>query len=138
MRVRSCFVITALAIAVCLPTVGCDSGPHEAPLTTVSGTVTLDGSPMADGEITFVEPAKGAVDTIKVTNGTFEGKAQPGEKRVEIRAYRPGKPNTAMYGPDAKAEMENYIPSKFNTDSKLKTTIAPEGAKDLKFDAASK
>jgi len=93
---------------------------------------------MAEGEITFAEPAKGAADMIKIVNGRFEGQAQPGDKKVEIRAFRPGTPNMAMYGPDARAELENYIPAKYNTNTTLKATIGEDGTKDLKFDATSR
>jgi len=117
---------------------GCDDGVAEPKLTKVSGTVSLDGAPMKEGEITFSEPAKGAVDTIKVVDGKFEGQVQPGEKRVEIRAYRPGTPNTAMYGPDAKASPENYIPAKYNSESTIKASISEDGASGLEFTAATK
>ena len=126
------------AVALGLGLAGCNDDPAEPKLTTVSGTVTLDGAPMKEGEITFAEPAKGAVDTIKVVDGKFEGQVQPGQKRVEIRAYRPGTPNTAMYGPDAKASPENYIPAKYNTDSTMTATIADDGATGLEFAAQSK
>lgn len=127
-----CFSVGLVLLA------GCDSGPPAPKLTKVSGTVTLDGSPMAEGEVTFAEPAKGAYDSIKVIDGKFEGPVQPGKKRVEVRAYRPGKPNTEMYGPDAKAEPENYIPAKYNNESTMTAEIPESGASDLKYDVTSK
>lgn len=129
---RACLIIAVVS------TIGCDTGPPQAKLVPVSGTVNLDGAPLAEGKITFAEPSKGAADIISITNGKFEGQTQPGDKKVEIRAYRPGTPNTAMYGPDAKAEMENYIPAKYNTNSNLKANVTEEGTKDLKFDVTSK
>ena len=138
MRATKAYLPLAFALLSCLALAGCDSGPPVKEMTTVSGTVQLDGQPMKEGEVTFSEPAKGAVDTVKVVDGKFEGQIQPGEKRVEIRAYRPGTPNTAMYGPDAKAEPENYIPAQYNTNSTVKETIGPEGKTDLKYEAKSK
>ena len=138
MLAKNASLVVALVTFACLGLTGCDSGPPAPTLTTVSGTVQLDGQPMTEGEITFSEPAKGAVDTIKVVGGKFEGKVQPGQKRVEIRAYRPGTPNTAMYGPDAKAEPENYIPAKYNSESTMTATIPEDGAKDLAYEAKSK
>jgi hypothetical protein len=138
MQNRFSFATGIGLLSACLLLVGCNDGPPAPKLTQVSGTVMLDGAPMAEGEITFSEPAKGAIDTIKVIDGRFEGKTQPGEKRVEIRAYRLGKPNTAMYGPDAKAEKENYIPAQYNSESTLTATIPEDGASGLTFEAKSK
>src|SRR3954447_18796867 len=68
---------------------GCENKPK--PLG-VSGTVMLDGKPLPDGSIALLGEAGGAPDTFTIKEGKFEGQAIPGKKRVEIRAFRPGKP----------------------------------------------
>ena len=121
--------------------IGCgpgQSGPTVAVLGEVSGTVTLDGQPMPEGEISFSAPGKGP-SIITIKDGKFTGKVGEGEKRVEIRMYRPGKPIMMGDQPSpTPPEPENYLPAKWNADSKLTATITAAGAKDLKFEVTSK
>ena len=67
---------------------GCGGGPPEPKRYPVSGTVNRDGMPLAEGTIIFRSPAEGAIDSLEIKAGKFEGKAQAGERRVEINAYR--------------------------------------------------
>ena len=119
---------------------GCNgqSGPKVATLCDVSGTVDLDGQPMADGEISFSKPGAGPT-IIAVKDGKFAGKTSAGEKRVEIRKYIPGKPimmgdKPSLTPPDP----ENILPAKYNAESKLTATIPDAGKNDLKFEVTSK
>jgi hypothetical protein len=119
---------------------GCTGDVAKKPTATapVAGTVQLDGKPMdeAQGEITFAMTGEAPVN-IPIKAGKFEGTAPVGDGRVEIRAYRAGKPmmmNGTAVGEPVK---ENYIPPKFNSDSTMMAKIATGGTKDLKFDVTS-
>ena len=114
------------------------SGPPVAVLCDVAGTVTLDGTPMPDGEIAF-SVIGGGPSVIPIKDGAFSGKVSAGEKRVEIRKYVPGKP--VMMGDQPSPTPpppENILPAKYNSESTLKATIAAAGTKDLKFEVTSK
>ena len=62
---------------------GC--GPAEKPSGTVSGTVNLDGQPVAAGEITFISSDGGSASGA-ITNGQFklEGSLPVGEYGIGI------------------------------------------------------
>jgi len=77
---------SALGLACLLLLVGC--GPAAPKLYPVSGTVTLDGQPLADGKIYFRTVENGQVDTLPVTAGKFSGQVLAGPRRVEIVAYK--------------------------------------------------
>jgi hypothetical protein len=104
----------------------------------VSGTVTLDKKPLKEGEIAYVDKKGSVPVTMTITEGSYKGKARPGEYRVEIRAYKVGK--KLEPGPGVgKGEhaRENYLPERFNTKSQLKTEVKAEGANQAKFEVTS-
>jgi hypothetical protein len=136
MRSVGCGVCAALVLALA----GCgSSGPQEPPPTVVSGTVLLDGKPVPKGSITF---AANGSQTLEITDGKFEGKVTPGEKRVEVRAFQ-GKtepPPGHQKGMPFEAEPKNILPARytgFNTP--LKATVSPSGElTPNKFEVQSK
>src|SRR5437762_2219141 len=78
----------------------------------VTGVVTLDGKPIAKaGEIlfTFGDGAPPGHSTIH--DGAFTLKTRAGKQRVEIFAFRPGKPIPGQPPPAP----ENYIPARYNS-----------------------
>lgn len=133
---RICLLTVMLAMTL-LPGLGCgdSSGPERA---SVAGAVTLDGTPVEHGSISFIPngqtvgPTAGAVikkgrySTAKATGPVL------GSYRVEITAHRPGKMvdvagiDNAATGPSAAGavqEMEMYIPVHYNKESTLTATI---------------
>jgi hypothetical protein len=114
--------------------IGCAKGPS-----TVSGTVTLDGQPVATGAITFVKdglPQGGAV----ITGGSFQAQVAPGTYRLELSGSKVTGKRTQK-GFDGKDETiettEELFPEKFNTQSILTEEIKP-GENALKLDLQSK
>lgn len=122
-------------LAAGLAVVGCSGGPVEAPRYKVSGTVTLDGAPLSEGKVHFVSPESGALDSVDVKEGKFEGQAQAGERRVEI--YSPRIEVIDKDGMKSEAQTE-LIPSEYNKESKLTASVSASGPNDFTFDAKSK
>jgi hypothetical protein len=114
----------ALALCICF---GCDGGPRTY---TVSGKVTLDGEAIPVGHILFI-PEDRALRTEggPIRNGDYSFQARAGRKRVEITASRqdPNAP-TAM-GPT----YVDYIPQKYNVQSKLKVEVSADRKNEFDF-----
>lgn len=112
---------------------GC-SGSSGVPVT---GSVNFEGQPVEQGAISFVDsnqkaPSEGAT----IVNGKFETVVTPGQKRVEIRASRPVKPN--KNDPNTAGMREDFIPAKFNSASTLMAEISAEKENKLQFDLTAK
>jgi hypothetical protein len=120
----------ALAVAV-----GCNSGPG---VYDVTGTVSLDGVPIEDGEIVFVAADNGtAPGAARIERGAFALKLPAGKKKVKIAASRkvPGK---GAMGDDF--VYQSYVPAQFNEQTTLEAEVAPGGANrfDFKLDTKAK
>jgi hypothetical protein len=71
---------------------GCGGGGEGA---TVSGTVTLDGTPIEDGSISFSPEGEGSSAGTKIVKGKYSAKnVTTGKNRVHIDAAVPGKKPT--------------------------------------------
>lgn len=122
---------------ILLLVVGC--GPRELVPVPVHGTVTLDGKPLPDGQISFITPGQ-VPKSLPIENGRFTGEVKPGEKRIEIAAYRP-----ARAAPDVPASMrplieagkENYLPSRYHSNSTLTETVRETGDNAFQFTLTS-
>jgi hypothetical protein len=119
--------------ALCLGLVGCGSGEGQpvAKRVKVQGMVTLDGAPLAAGSIGFIAP--GETDPAEIVDGKFTAEVREGEKRVEIRAYKNGAPDTLNPGTFMQ---ENFLPARYNDQSELKANITPQPT-ELKFELRS-
>jgi hypothetical protein len=119
-------VATALLVSL----VGCSgfTAPKTLPVT---GSVTWNGAPLADGDILFVPSDPGQVPTSgKIVDGTFEMDARPGSNKVEIRASRPGKFEPAM----GSTALVPFIPANYNRKSTLKAEVGPDLPNQFTFD----
>ncbi|MFG0261190.1 MAG: hypothetical protein ACF788_02225 [Novipirellula sp. JB048] len=111
-----------------LTLVGCGSGdPLDRAL--VEGTVTVDGAPLAIGDITFIDDDPSVqADNMKVVDGAFSGRAIPGTKKVQIRGYEVVTPDLPADSPEAGTTYKKQIlPAKFNDQSDLVETIPAAG-----------
>jgi hypothetical protein len=123
----------ASVIAAAILAVGCDAGPN---LRGVSGSVTLDGAPVADGSIEFtpVEGTKGQIAGAAIKEGRYavpehHGVLIGGTYKVAIVSMR--KTGRAVEGFTDGAgrplpEFENYIPAKYNDETELEITISDD------------
>ena len=134
MRVCGVFGYT---LCVALFVAGCTGDRKEEKTTQVSGTVDLDGRPLAAGDVTLVGDPGTVADVLPVKDGAFEGKAKLGKKKVEIRAYKSEKPPPSATGGVTESRV-NYIPDRFNTNSALTAEVTDGGISPNKFVVLSK
>ncbi|MEW4453222.1 hypothetical protein AB1L30_11140 [Bremerella sp. JC817] len=116
-------------------TLGCQPQRQNATKFPVQGTVTLDEKPMPKGIIYFKTIATGSVDAMDIVDGKFSGEAEPGERRVEISAFRPVPSATPGMGEGE----ENFIPAKYNAKSTLSADVTTDKQiNDFQFAVTSK
>jgi hypothetical protein len=135
--------------AAVLTVPGCWGSGDDAPRESVSGTVTLDGKPLASGAIRFFpapnNPSGFSIpggDTIR--NGKFSISRDvglvPGTYRVSIFSgdASVGRPKAYVapgrFAPVAK----EMIPFKYNAQSTLTADVPKGGLSDLRFELQSK
>lgn len=128
-------VLALLSLIICTALSGCSKGRPEPKRVPVTGTVTLDGKPMAEGTIYFKTIGLGSVDRMDIKEGKFEGMAEVGQRRVEINQIKSGPPIRTPLGD--LPNVTNKIPSKYNTQSTLTATVTDEGPNEFKFEATS-
>lgn len=126
--------ICLAAIATVLQ-IGCGENGPAAPKTyLVSGTVTLDGKPLADGAI-VLDPEDGQSIAAQgaIKDGTFSFESPVGPKIVRISASK-------VTGEKDQYDQPVSVPlvaDEFNTQSTLKTEVKAVENKDLKFEVKS-
>jgi hypothetical protein len=121
----------------CLAMIGCGQGGRPEPKRfPVSGTVTFNGKPLATGYVYFKTTNTGAIDGIEIKDGRFTGKAEAGEKRVEVNSFDPPAPPPSAT--PAVIRPKNIIPPRYNSDSKLTEKVTPEGPNEYQFDLSSR
>jgi len=116
--------------------VGCGDSPE--PTYTVTGTVTLDGTPLPSGEILFQSdedlkagrpPAVG-----KVENGKYEVKATVGKHKVEISSRK----ETGPKDETGVAPATETIPAKYNEKTELTADVKANDSNKFDFPLKSK
>jgi hypothetical protein len=128
--------LTLLALA----TAGCNSSSRQG----IEGTVKFDGTPLADGLISFLPQAGTAGPTAgsRITQGAYHiDRAKsllPGSYRVEISGWRKtGGKKKDMFGREVD-ETEQIVPSRYNKDSELTVDVADDRSTQFDFDLSSK
>jgi hypothetical protein len=118
-----------LLVAVVLA--GCDSTstPNTAP---VRGKVTLDGVPLANGEIKFGDGAGEVPMILAIKDGSYEGLALVGTQRVEIHSYT--EPVTGSKKGSFDTSRQNIIPVQYNAASTLVSEVTEAGPNEFNFD----
>ena len=135
---RSNPVRGSLFAALFVIVAGCSSGGDAEPVT---GTVTFDGAPLADGRITF-EPAgqQGSGGGAVIADGSYSVPGGdvgllPGSYRVSISAVGGGSSADDAPGAGGPAAMgSELIPAKYNTDSELTAEVTADGDNTFDFD----
>ena len=132
------FLSLAAASLLLAGFVGCgsDDGPDVPATHKVTGTVTLDGKPLAKGNISFESEADtkvGISATGEISDGKFEVLATVGKKKVKIRAPK------EVGEPDATGMRNTVetIPPKYNEKTTLEFEVK-EGENKQDFALKSK
>jgi hypothetical protein len=120
---------------------GCaKSGRPEPPRYPVSGTVTLDGTPLEDGAILFLSPELGLIDRVPIQQGRFQGAAAAGKRRVEFSIVREmpftGVPMPGIPAP--KTVPTQILPARYHAESTLSADVVPGGPNAFTFELTSK
>lgn len=119
-------------LLACLVASGCSDGKSS-----VTGSVTLDGHPIASGAITFVrQGSELAREGAVITDGAFHATLAPGNYKLEVNAQKlVGKRKQKGFdGKDEEVEItEEAVPPRYNIQSELLQEIKP-GASTLKLD----
>ena len=127
-------LVVLLGVGIACGLAGC---AEPEPSFEVSGQVTLDGQPLAEGEIYFITAGM-PPEIMPIKDGRFAGKVQAGQRRVEVYAYRQAKlPPTATVESSTSAR-ENFIPERYNSASALKEEVKKPGPNRFQFDLKSK
>ena len=136
-----CLAAAMVALAGCGGSI--DGLPREA----VSGTVTLDGQPLAAGAIQFFPETKAGGVAVSggspVEDGEFSITRDyglvPGSYKVAINAAEPESPDKRTKGHSRKgAPIEDIIPARYNSQTTLTAEIERGGSNRLKFELLSK
>ena len=114
------------ALCVLIGPIGCGTKS----VSSVHGNVTLDGEPVAAGNIAFLPPGgSGSRASAAIEQGAYKISASdnlaPGSYRVEISWHKPTGRKIASADPGMMIdETREAVPAKFNTDSKLMVEVA--------------
>jgi hypothetical protein len=120
--------IVAVALAACSLACGCSPATS-----TVTGNVTLDGQPLEKGIIAF-SAAEGAAPpvTADIVDGKYSAEMVAGKKHVQLSASKViGTRKNDSPGAPPDEILEEQIPPKYNSESKLEFDVQPgSNAKD--------
>ncbi len=141
---RSSVVVAVACMLAGLVGCGSDDGLGRR---AISGTVNLDGKPLADGSITF-EPVEKSTTSSgdMIVGGKYSiSKDQglpPGKYRVVVNAIKPGTgmtlPEGKFPGEEVGTPQQELIPANWNTNSKNFIEVTESGATEFQHDISSK
>jgi len=121
-------------LTVCAALAGCHPRRTFAPTFPVHGSVKLDTRPLAEGAIAFISPETGDLQELSVKDGKYEGQVRAGNRRVEIRAFRPRSGPPKPMDPPPK----NFLPKRYNSDTTLSANVSAAGPNMFDFDLSSR
>jgi hypothetical protein len=126
---RHCGFVIALIVAAA----GCGRSRPEPAKASVTGTVTLDGQPLATGEVFFISKKGESAARLTVTNGAFSGGVSVGPQSVQIASYKIRRASVMPGMPEEELK-ENVLPATYGPLSDLVVDIKPGSNSPLAFD----
>jgi hypothetical protein len=114
---------------------GC-SKPGRPGYHTVTGRVTFDGQPLANGFVQFVPvDSKTSPESGRIANGLYRLESKAGKVTVHVLSTRlTGKTDPVM----GTAIEEMFIPDRYNSKSELTADVAADKANAIDFSLTSK
>ncbi|MEQ9066707.1 hypothetical protein [Gimesia chilikensis] len=139
MKTVAYYLMLACTAGVLAGCGGGESGPTNYP---VSGKVTVDGEPLAEGDIIFRDAeGKATSGAGKIEEGTFSFETVAGKKAVVITATReiPGKTVAGgAPGEPAVPAVEQYLPAEYNEKTTLEAEVSESGPNEFTFELKTK
>ena len=131
---RLCLAVLGLAVVI-ISSSGCRRAPG-LDVHPVSGKVTVDGEPLADGWITFRAmegDSRGFAG--RVTKGGYRAEAFAGRVSVAVTASRavPGEFVRGSPDDEPQPKTEQFIPRRYNEETVLEADIPVGGIRGLDF-----
>jgi hypothetical protein len=143
MRALRRLLLATLALALTLAA-GCRSAPAPAKRGAIRGTVTLDGKPLANGNVRFIALEAGGVNVLAaVKDGAYEvpeGQGPTkGKYRVEFSVPKPGRrvPNPDVPGTGLEEPGET-LPARYHRESNYLLDYDPDDPKPYDAELTSK
>jgi hypothetical protein len=142
LRPRHLGAVAWLVCAVAVVVAGCERGkPQRGAL---HGTVTVDGAPLAKGQIRFFALSAGGIGTdAAIVDGKYAIPAERGPSagtyRVEIEALKAT--GRQVYDPDTRKLVDEYVnalPARYHAQSTLQVSYDPGSEKPHDFELKSK
>ena len=119
-------MLKLISIAL-LASLATSAGCSASKLTPVTGLVTLDGQPLAEGTIHFA-PAKGDASTqaAVIKAGSFSTELHNTNYKVQIFAPKPAKVVAKLdeNGPGGGPRVEELLPPRYNIQSELTLQVS--------------
>jgi hypothetical protein len=139
---RDRFIRVAAVYATVALVVGCSGGAGDK--VSVSGSVSIDGTAVKEGEITLVPQS----ETGRLATGTIrDGKylipekfgPSPGTYAVQLKAYRavPTRDKNPYAG-ESQGASEQFLPAKYNANSTLTLEVTGDGSVEKDFELTTK
>lgn len=128
--------VAALALAVVIIGASGCRRPPGLDVQPVSGTVAVDGEPLAEGWITFrALEGDSRGFAARVTKGGYRAEAFAGRVSVAVTASRPVPGEFVRGSLDAEPEpkTEQFIPRRYNEETELEADIPVGGIRGLDF-----
>ena len=130
---------------------GCGGSPSadyaSLGLVDISGTVTLDGQPLANAAVQFIDTDETFCTGITDSSGRYtlmldsrKSGIIPGDKTVRITSRVPAEEGAAEEDPDAKPTETEKVPACYNSNSKLQVKVTQSDSAmdfDLKSDCST-
>jgi len=132
-----------LLIACLGLTLGCGGVKGKVPTkrVPVSGTVKLDGKPLATGRVTFDAQNGEPPTTCDILNGAYSGTVMIGKNKVMLisTVKQSMKEKMKMDGPGYDEMVEfNILPDRYHSKSEITNEVADPGPNQFDFDLQSK
>jgi len=126
--------LLAMPLLASLSASGC-SKPGRPGYHTVTGRVTFDGQPLANGFVQFVPVgSKASPESGRIANGLYRLESTAGKMTVHILSTRlTGKMDPVM----GTAIEEMFIPQRYNSKSELTSEVVADKANSIDFSLTS-